>query len=248
MKIIKEIAGRIFALWAMIFFILTMLPVALAMWMVGVIDEPKRTAVFRIISKRWMQFFFFVSGCSLKVKGKENFVSGKNYIVICNHNSFMDVPVTTPYIPAANKTIAKIEMSKIPLFGLVYKRGAILVDRQDKASRGNSFKKMKEALAMGMHMCIYPEGTRNKTDKPLKEFHNGAFKLALETGKSILPALLFNTKKVLPPGKFFYFWPSKMEIHFLPAITISNKEDFTISKQTIFEMMSKYYTENKGKI
>lgn len=245
MNIIKEIAGRIFAFWAMIIFIITMMPIALAMWIIGVIDEPKRTAVFRIISKRWMQFFFFVTGCSLKIKGKENFVKGKNYIVICNHNSLMDVPVTTPFISGANKTIAKTEMSKIPLFGLIYKRGSILVDRQDKNSRRDSFKKMKDVLAMGMHMCIYPEGTRNKTDKPMKEFHSGAFRLAVETGKPILPAVIFNTKKALPADKVFFFWPAKMEMHYLPAVQVSSTDNYEIVKQDLYELMGSYYATHQ---
>ena len=153
----------------------------------------------------------------------------------------MDVPISTPFIPGANKTIAKAEMAKIPVFGLVYKRGSILVDRNDKNSRRNSFKKMKEVLNMGMHMCIYPEGTRNKTEKPLKEFHDGAFKLAIECETKILPALIFNTKKVLPPGKIFFFWPSKMELHFLPPVTANTSDNFEALKQTLHKMMSEYY-------
>ncbi|MGI8584113.1 MAG: lysophospholipid acyltransferase family protein [Chitinophagaceae bacterium] len=246
MSIIKEILGRIFALWAIIIFITTMLPVALAMWMIGVIDEPKRTATFRIISKRWMQFFFFAIGCRLKIKGEENFEKGKNYIVICNHNSLMDVPLATPFIPGANKTIAKIEMSKIPLFGLIYKRGSVLVDRKDKNSRTNSFKEMKQVLALGMHMCIYPEGTRNKTDMPLKEFHNGAFRLAVETGKPILPAIIFNTKKALPADKSFFFWPVKMEIHYLPAVQVSFTDNYEVVKHELFKLMSGYYVTHQN--
>jgi len=219
-----------------------MLPVALLIWIIGVINEPKRTYIFRSISKIWMRIFFFVTGCRLIVKGKENFKPGENYIVICNHNSLMDVPLSTPFIPGANKTIAKAEMAKIPIFGLIYKRGSILVDRNDKNSRKNSFKKMKQVLALGMHMCIYPEGTRNKTEQPLKEFHDGAFKLATETETSILPALLFNTKKVLPQGKKFYFWPSKMELHFLPPITINKFDNFELVKNELHQVMSNYYS------
>ena len=132
-------------------------------------------------------------------------------------------------------------MAKIPVFGLIYKRGSILVDRNDKNSRRNSFKKMKEVLNMGMHMCIYPEGTRNKTEMPLKEFHDGAFKLAIETETGILPALIFNTKKVLPPDKKFFFWPSKMELHFLPQLAVNKFDDFEVIKQKLHEIMSDYY-------
>lgn len=210
------------------------------MWIIGLITEPKRTHIFRMTSKIWMRIFFFMTGCSLKVRGIENFETGKNYIVICNHNSLMDVPLSTPFIPGANKTIAKIEMAKTPIFGLIYKRGSILVDRKDKNSRRDSFKKMKEVLSAGMHMCIYPEGTRNKTELPLKEFHDGAFKLAVETGTPILPALIFNTKKVLPPGKSFFFWPSKMELHFLPPVQVGT-DNFEELKQKLHTIMSAYY-------
>src|SRR5215216_4237999 len=151
MNLLKEVAGRIFALWALMIFVITLLLVAPLMWAIGLIEEPKRTSAFRKISKVWMNIFFAITGCSLKVKGKENFKKGENYIVICNHNSLVDVPVTTPFIPGTNKTIAKIELSRIPIFGLIYKRGSILVDRNDKDSRRDSFRKMKEVIVMGMH-------------------------------------------------------------------------------------------------
>jgi 1-acyl-sn-glycerol-3-phosphate acyltransferase len=212
--------------------------------MIGLIAEPRRTGIFRKISKAWMQLFFFLTGCSLKIKGNRNFKPGEKYIVVCNHNSLMDVPVTTPFIPGANKTIAKAEMAKIPLFGLIYKRGSILVDRKDRDSRRSSFSKMKAVLNMGIHMCIYPEGTRNRTDLPLKEFHDGAFRLSIETGVPILPALIFNTKKILPPGKAFYFWPSQMEMHFLPPVYVTQKENYESLKIKIHDIMSCYYIES----
>jgi 1-acyl-sn-glycerol-3-phosphate acyltransferase len=239
---LKDFLARIFAAWALIIFVITLLPVALLIWIIGLIKEPRRTYIFGVISKIWMSFFFFATGCRLKIIGRKNFKPGENYIVICNHNSLMDVPISTPFIPGANKTIAKSEMAKIPIFGLVYKRGAILVDRNDKNSRRDSFKKMKEVLSIGMHMCIYPEGTRNKTAMPLKEFHDGAFKLAVECETSILPALIFNTKKVLPPDKIFFFWPSKMELHFLPPMIINKTDDFETVKQKLYKIMSEYYS------
>ncbi len=244
MNFTKEILGRIFAIWASLIFIVSMLPVALAMWIIGLVNEPKRTEIFQKISRAWMSFFFLVIGCNLRIKGKENFENGTNYIIICNHNSLMDVPVATPFIPGPNKTIAKIEMAKIPLFGLIYKRGSILVDRKNKDSRRDSFKKMKDVLTMGMHMCIYPEGTRNKTGEPLKTFHDGAFKLAVETRKSLLPAIMFNTNKVLPTGKTFFFWPSRMEIHFLQPYAVKNADTFEGLKEAMFLLMSEYYTKH----
>lgn len=243
----KNFIFRILAAWALIVFVITLLLVILPMWFIGIYDEPKRTSYFRKISKVWMHLFFFLTGCSLRVKGKKNFKAGEKYIVTCNHNSLMDVPVTTPFIPGANKTIAKAEMAKLPLFGLIYKRGSILVDRKDKKSRQDSFRKMKNVLELGMHMCIYPEGTRNKTDKPLKEFHDGAFRLAIETSTSIVPTLIFNTKKVLPADKSFYFQPAKMEMHFLPPVKVEEGENYELLKEKVHRIMSEYILEHNKK-
>lgn len=241
----KEVLARIFALWALVVFIVTMIPVVIIMWAIGLIKEPKRTSTFRITSKIWMRVFFCLSGCRLKVVGAKHFEKGQNYIVLSNHNSLMDVPLTTPFIPGPNKTIAKSEMAKIPLFGLIYKRGSILVDRSDKNSRQQSFRLMKDVLKMGMHMCIYPEGTRNKTELPLKAFHDGAFRLAVETGTPIIPTLMFNTKKVLPPGKTFFFWPSKMELHFLQPIPVQAGDDYEALKEKLYLLMTEYYAGNQ---
>jgi 1-acyl-sn-glycerol-3-phosphate acyltransferase len=94
---------------------------------------------------------------------------------------------------------------------------------------------MKEVLEMGMHMCIYPEGTRNKSKEPLQKFHDGAFKLAVETKKMIIPAVIFNTLKVLP-RKTFFFWPHPVEMHFLPPVAVENRSVQEL-KEEVFQVM-----------
>src|SRR6185295_17604692 len=112
MTMIKNILARIIALWALILFIVTMLIVFIPMLIIGLWPEPQRTKLFHRISKIWMVIFLTLTGVWIKRKGKEHFKKGECYIVICNHNTLMDVPVTTPWIPGANKSIAKIEMSR----------------------------------------------------------------------------------------------------------------------------------------
>lgn len=241
---IKNIFGRIWAAWGALVFIPTLLIVVIPIWLTNYIKEPKGTEIFRRISKVWMQVFLTLIGCRLVIRGKENFIKGQNYIVASNHNSFMDVPLTTPFIPGPNKTIAKAELARVPLFGIIYKRGAILVDRKNERSRKESYTKMKTVLNTGLHMCIYPEGTRNKTNEPLKSFHDGAFKLAIDTGKSIIPTLLFNTKKVLPgSSKPFYLWPAKLEMHFLPAVAVQPGDAVASLKERVFRIMYDFCEE-----
>jgi 1-acyl-sn-glycerol-3-phosphate acyltransferase len=248
MSMIKNILGRLFAVWALLFFVITMLVIILIpAWLVGLLKEPKRTTIFIQLSRIWMGVYLPLVGVRLKITGKEHFAKNQNYVIVCNHNSFMDVPVTSPGIPGGNKTIAKIEMAKIPLFGLIYRRGSVLVDRKSEESRLKSYAYMKRVLEMGLHMCIYPEGTRNKTAMPLKEFKDGAFRLAIETKKPIIPAVLFNTKKVLPQHKPFFFWPSKIEMHFLAPIETAHlqMEDTKLLKEKVFELMWNYIETRK---
>jgi 1-acyl-sn-glycerol-3-phosphate acyltransferase len=243
MSLIKNILGRVFAFWAALIFISTMLIVVIPMWVIGLWKEPKRSYIMHGIYRNWMLVFFFFTGLRLRVKGKENFSPGQNYIVVYNHNSMIDVPVSVPFMPGANKTIAKVELARIPIFGLFYKRGSVLVDRKNEESRAMSYIKMKEVLEMGLHMCIYPEGTRNKTDEPLQRFHNGAFRLSMDSQKPILPAIIFNSKKVLP-RKFFFFWPAKIELHYLKPVSQKDFSSPEKLKETVFNLMKEYYLEN----
>jgi 1-acyl-sn-glycerol-3-phosphate acyltransferase len=239
MNLFKKLTGKIFAFWALLVFILTMFLVLLPIIIIGLWPEPKRSHLFHPITEFWMKIFFTLSGVRRVFKGRENIKKNETYIIVCNHRSFLDPPLSTPSIPYPNKTIAKIEMAKIPLFGIVYKRGSVLVNRKSEESRKQSYAKMKEVLAMGLHMCIYPEGTRNRTTEPLQKFHDGAFKLAVETGKKIIPSLLFNTSNIFP-AKGIFFWPGKVEMHFLPAIEVANKTTQEL-KEEVFEIMKVYY-------
>lgn len=240
MKFIKEIFGRIWATWALILFVSTIIIAYIFYFPCHFLKEPQKAKWHRQVSRVWMFFYLTLIGCPLKVKGASYFKSLPNCIIVSNHNSLMDVPVTTPFMPRANKTIAKKSFSRIPVFGWIYSFGSVLVDRNDDRSRRKSYDDMKRVLNQGIDMVIYPEGTRNRTDKPLKAFYDGAFRLAVDTKKPIVPTLVFNTRKVLPANKTFYLIPHHLEMHFLPPIEstdISAKE----LKEKVFKIMWDYY-------
>ena len=246
MKLIKEIAGRLFAFWGLIIFtvslLLFLIPFLLTCYF---LPDPKKSHRFVVQSRIWMGIFLPLIGCPLRVRGRQNFAPGENYVVVCNHNSFMDVPISTPAIPGGNKTIAKVEMAKIPLFGLIYKTGSVLVDRKSEQSRKQSYSDMKKVLNMGLHMCLYPEGTRNKSSEPIKTFHDGAFRLALDTRKAVLPGVIFNTRGVLPASKPFYLMPHRLEIHYLAPIPVQPNDTVETLKNRVHAVMTEYYVKNR---
>ena len=243
MKLLKKIIARILAVWALLMFASTMFIFMWFYFICIVLPEPQKTQWHRHLSRLWMGLFMLLSGIRFSVKGKEVFNGLENAIVVCNHNSLLDIPVSFPFLPRANKTIAKKSFSYIPLFGWIYSFGTVLVDRKSNKSRQDSYEKMKHVLNHGLDMLIYPEGTRNKTEAPLKSFYDGAFKLAVDTQKPIVPVVLLNTKKMLPAKPAMYLKPGKIEMHILPAVSPQGKTSDEL-KKIIYDIMANYYLAN----
>ncbi len=239
-----QVFARIWAAWALVLFISTMFMAMVFYLPCFFLQEPLKARWHRRVSRGWMRVFLFLIGCPLKVKGESQFQKGQNYIVVCNHNSLMDVPVSTPFMPQANKTIAKKSFTRVPVFGWIYSFGSVLVDRNNDESRRKSYEAMKQVLQTGLDMVIYPEGTRNKTGNPLKSFYDGAFKLSVDTGKPIIPAILLYTGKVLPADQFFFLLPHHLEMHFLPPVQSANN-DAKALKEQVFQQMWQYL-ESQG--
>lgn len=244
MKLFREIAGRIWAIWGLLSFTATFLLIFLPSMISYLLPEPKGSVYFIKVARIWMNVWLWLVGCPVRIKGEENFAAGYNYVVTCNHNSLMDVPLSSPYIPGTNKTIAKKSFAKIPLFGWFYSKGSVLVDRTDERSRRKSYDDMKAVLRKGMHICIYPEGTRNRGNEPLKKFYDGAFRLSKDTGHAVIPTLIFNTRKALPVNKPFFFLPVKLEMHFLPPVDPAGLTSEQL-REKVFNIMKDYYTAHQ---
>lgn len=227
-----------------------MLPVYIAALIINNWSEPKRSNALHKIFKIWMGAFMPLVFCPVRRKGAEYFEKGKTYVVLCNHNSFLDIPVSSPWIPGGNKTLAKIEISKVPIFGTIYKLGSILVDRKNEQSRKESFAAMRQTLQWGLHLCLYPEGTRNKSNDGLLPFQDGAFVIAIREQVPIMPALIFNTGKILPHNKKFFALPSAIPFHFLPPISTVGLtlKELPALKEEVWQLMNNYYQTHKNKV
>jgi 1-acyl-sn-glycerol-3-phosphate acyltransferase len=234
--------GSFWALWGFVSFAVSFLIIFLPSMVAYLIPSKKGQDYFIWVSRCWMQSWLYLVGCPVTVRGKENFKKGETYVIVYNHNALIDVPLSAPFVPGGNKTIAKSSFAKVPIFGWFYKRGSVLVDRKNDQSRRKSLDMMRSVLQQNIHMCIYPEGTRNRTDQPLKPFYDGAFKLAIDAKKEVMPCIIFGTKEAMPISKGFYLVPKRLEIHFLPTVA---SIDITASelKDKVFEIMKAYYVK-----
>jgi 1-acyl-sn-glycerol-3-phosphate acyltransferase len=235
----RDVFARCWAFWGLVSFIvsfMTIFPIAMCSHF---IRNPYESQAFFIrVSYYWIRCWLWLIGCRLSVKGTHHFTDSKPFIIAFNHRSTMDIPLSCPFVPGANRTIAKDSFAKIPLFGLFYKKGAVLVNRKSDRSRRQSYEKMKGVLADGIHMCIYPEGTRNRTSALLKPFYDGAFRLAKDTNTPIIPALLCGTSDAMPMNKPFYLLPTNLTIEFLEPIAPDTMDVKTLNEKVHAVMLA----------
>ncbi len=122
----------------------------------------------------------------------------KKCLFIINHNSNFDPMIMMKVIYDATLIcVSKPENFKIPLAGpFIYKAGFISINRDDPRKAIKSIIKASEVISSKGHICICPEGTRNKTDKPLLDFHPGSFKIACKAKCPIVVIDIKNTRLI----------------------------------------------------
>lgn len=131
--------------------------------------------------------------------------------------------------------MGKKELAKFPLFGYIYKRTCILVDRSNTKSRVEAFRRAEMRLSEGLSICIFPEGgVPDDLDLILDEFKDGAFRLAIEHQIPIAPMTFHDNKKRFPYS-FFKGSPGKMRVKiqkFIPTAGMALEERKTLKNQT----------------
>lgn len=162
-----------------------------------------------------------------------------------NHNSYIDIPfILKAFRLEPIRILGKAELAKIPIFGFIYRNAAVLVDRKSDEGRMRSIIEMKKAVAKNISIVIAPEGTFNMTDKPLKEFYNGAFKIAVETGVPVQPVVFLDGYDRLNYHSIFSMTPGRSRAVFLPEIQPGT--DVSILKEKVFLVMEEALIRHKA--
>lgn len=195
------------------------------------------TAVIRF----WARWNIFAAGMRIHVTGIENIDFNRQYVILGNHESSLDIFVVLAKVPLPMRIVSKIELRKLPLVGIAMARSLFpFVDRKNNKAAiitlEDTFKLLEQN---NLSIFVYPEGTRSKTGR-LIPFKKGGFILAINHHWPVLPVLLCGAGKINPPGTM---WVKDVEIsmHFLPPVettdlTINDKENL---RDQIFTTMSK---------
>ncbi|MDX2191062.1 MAG: lysophospholipid acyltransferase family protein [Bacteroidota bacterium] len=121
------------------------------------------------------------------------------YIYCANHTSYADIPTIYSAVLQDVNFIGKASLRKVPLFGYMYSRLHILVDRKSGKSKIESVEIAKKRIDEGVSIIIFPEGTIPKYNNPtMIDFKDGAFKIAIEKQIPIVPITIPYNYILLP--------------------------------------------------
>jgi 1-acyl-sn-glycerol-3-phosphate acyltransferase len=141
-------------------------------------------------------------GVKIVLRGLENLRPGQNYIFMSNHVSNLDPPVLIPSIPGRCSVLVKKELFRTPILGTgMHQADLVPVDRSDREAAIESVRVATKVLKKGLHMVIYPEGTRS-SDGRLLPFKKGPFHLAMDSGVPVIPITLLGTFESWPKTRF----------------------------------------------
>jgi 1-acyl-sn-glycerol-3-phosphate acyltransferase len=173
----------------------------------------------------------------------------QSYIFVANHISYLDSALIPKTFRHPIRALGKVEMAKVPVFGFIYKNAIVTVDRSSAENRAKSVLLLKSILRKGISVLVFPEGTFNMSHQPLKEFYDGAFRIAIETQTPIKPVLLLNSYDRMNYKSIFSLNPGISRSVFLPEVPVEGLtvKDVGMLKEKVFEMMSRELVKRGAK-
>jgi 1-acyl-sn-glycerol-3-phosphate acyltransferase len=190
----------------------------------------------------WADIWFFLIFIYVKRIYESPHDTKKQYIFVANHISYLDSPVIVKAWRQPVRPLGKVEMSRIPIFGFIYRKAIVTVDRSSPENRAASIRILRSIIKKGISVVVFPEGTFNITNQPLKEFYDGAFRLAIETQTPVKPVLFLDTYDRMNYKSIFSLTPGRCRIVYLEEIPVDGM-DLQPLKEKVYEVMEKKLKE-----
>src|SRR5258705_3974439 len=162
---------------------------------------PKQFQWIGVANRWWAKLLFIFCFLPYRVECRSRLDPCKQYIFCPNHFSYLDIP-TLGLNPINAIFVGKSEMEKIPLFGYMYRKLHITVDRASLKSKFNTVKNSIDALDTGKSLVIFPEGGITTQNPPnISRFQDWAFRVAIEKQIPVVPVTITNNWIILPDSR-----------------------------------------------
>lgn len=195
----------------------------------GKVTRPWVNHRMKVWSKQMMNLWHI--HCSVHNPHHIEPIPGQPTIIMCNHSSLFDIPITYRAFPDISlRMLAKKEMSKLPLMGKAMHQAEFpFVDRKNRHQAIKDLKIIHQMLENGIVIWIAPEGTRSQ-DRHVGPFKKGGFITAIQTKATIIPIGVRGAYDILPSRTLKCFLNQNAEVHIGEPIdaskfTLDNKDE-----------------------
>jgi 1-acyl-sn-glycerol-3-phosphate acyltransferase len=243
MKILRAV-HTFYGFFIFILFLILLFPILLIP-----IIFPSQFKITGIINRWWAKLLFVFVFLPYEVECRSKLDPRKTYIFCPNHFSYLDIPAMG-LNPVNSIFVGKNDMEKIPLFGFMYRRLHITVNRGSLRSRGNAVLNSLKAIDEGKNLVIYPEGGMVTTEPPkMGHFKSGAFRTAIEKQIPVVPVTIPFNWIILPDFLPLRLKRGKVKVIFHQPIETKGKTNSDVKelKNEVYSIIaSELEKQNKG--
>jgi 1-acyl-sn-glycerol-3-phosphate acyltransferase len=196
---------------------LILFPIAILI-KIATVAFDRRLVVLHLFTCFWASLYtWFNPNWQVRVDGRERIAPNKAYVIVCNHQSLVDILVLFRLF-VHFKWVSKIENFQVPIVGWNMRLNRyIQLVRSSLKSQVKMIRDAAMTLRQGSSVLIFPEGTRS-TDGQLRPFKSGPFKLALKTKVPLLPIVLNGSSNALPKAGILLSGRHQIQVRVLDEI------------------------------
>ena len=238
----------IYNLYAVVLFVALMIPVFLFAVPVSFLGNIRGGNLIYKACRLWADVWFTFIFIRHKNIYEAPLNKHQSYIFVANHISYLDSAIMVKAFRQPLRALGKVEMAKVPVFGFIYRKTIVTVDRNSPERRAKSVAILKSILRRGISVLVFSEGTFNTTHQPLKQFYDGAFRIAIETGTVIKPVLFLDANSRMPYESLFSLNPGINRCVFLADVSTEGLSinDIALLREKVYSLMEAKLIEYKA--
>ncbi|UOR05693.1 1-acyl-sn-glycerol-3-phosphate acyltransferase [Hymenobacter aerilatus] len=247
-QLLRFIGQRLYTTWCTFWFVSPFFYTYPLQWVLA--RKPTRHPWLHRVNRFWSSSAIFMWGMPVSIVRKNQLPAGQPCVYVANHSSYIDIPLLFRAIPGFLNIIGKSSLADTPLWGPIFGRTYITVNRDSAVSRGRSMVLAKQSLAAGRSVVIFPEGTiSEKPGEKMMPFKDGAFQLAIAAGVPLVPVSMPLNHRFMPDvgGLRIRYTPLRIVLHEpIPTINLT-MADVPALKQRAHDLIaSEFQPEAAG--
>jgi 1-acyl-sn-glycerol-3-phosphate acyltransferase len=228
-------------------FLVLSIPIMLVEWIVRKksIEACDRSSF--VIIKWAFKVILFLSGVKVDYIGKENIPTDRAVLYVGNHRSDFDIPLTYLCFPNPTGFVAKVNIKKLKLISVwMHNINCVFIDRDNIKDGLKAILTSIDLVKRGVSICIFPEGTRNRTKEDILPFKEGSLKIASKSGCPIVPFSINNSEMIFE-AHFPWVKRTHVVIEFGKPIEVSEmtKQEQKSLAPMVQNIVKESYIKNK---